>query len=115
MAERPSIGLPTPSKEIQDAFNRISAELDKKKADWKSIKDFSEEGLKVIMEMSNKFQSPPFTVNEALLYQAMFLLQIIEIGTLKSVASLGIELSETHEHLSKLEKALNDFKLRLPK
>ncbi len=114
MSERSSIGFQTPSKQIEDAFGKMSAELDKKKTDWQAIKDNCELAIKIAKEATDAINTPPLSVNEVLLYRGIFVSQLVGLTTLSSVASIGIQLSETHKRLSRLEKAMSDF-MRLPK
>ena len=95
MAEEGSIGLPTPSKNIQDALTKIQKELSKNKTDWEINRNIFESLLK-------ERKAEPLIDTTSLL-----------IITNHGISKLGVELTETHERLAKVEKAISELKLKL--
>ncbi len=95
---RASMGFNTPSKAMNDAFASVQEQLAQNKANWKAIGKIPE---LVLAEMkANKVGKPSSSDAYHLLFFAMF-------------AQLGVEINETHERLSKVEKSVKDLTLQL--
>lgn len=122
--DKRSIGFHLPSQEIQDAFEKVQAELKKTKTDWaslreplpgllKNIVDSGEENKKTfelahkkVPTIENTILMSTLATTRSVLTNQMFLVLLLE-----SLCKLGVEQTETHERLAKVEKALKDLKL----
>lgn len=101
MAEKKEpMGFLTPAKELERALTQMQDELSKKKADWESIRQ----------SVASLFEKTSDSINpdKASANQAIVLLSLL---TTTLVARLGIELTETHDRLTKVEKAIKELKL----
>ena len=93
--QKQPIGFRTSSKDLNDAFSKIQDSLSKKKADWQSINQDLSEALDTARRtLGNKMNA-----NAA-----------IAVLTFIHVAKLGVEITEIHERLAKLEKAVKESK-----
>ena len=96
--QKPSLGFRTPSKEIQEAFDQIQSDLSKKTIDWQTLQDtFTSLSAVLKADMDNKRPNAN---------QALTLLIAMAIS---GIARLGLELTETHGRLSKVEKAVKEL------
>ena len=96
MQQKGSIGFSTSSKALEDAFNKIQGELSEKKANWEMLEQHSDT-IGKIRDKDARFQFDIFTTG-------------VILG---AIAKLGIEITEVHERLAKVEKAIKELKLGL--
>jgi hypothetical protein len=94
------MGFRTPSGELERALAQIQGELSEKKADWETLRDGMIQIRKQAWDAVKAGNASP---------DQYTLLSTTIVATM--VATLGIELSETHDRLAKVEKAIRDLKL----
>ena len=94
MVERRPLGFRTSSRELQDMFENIQLGLSKKKANWNDLQ------MQLVAALKGD------RVKKLSPQQAGIELALILIAT------LGTELTETHERLARCEKLLQEIKAR---
>jgi len=103
--EREPIEFLTASKELERALAQIQEELAKNKADWESmgvgVLSAATE-LKKLVELRKISGKAHET--DLIILQSLFLAGLI--------SKLGIELTETHVRLAKVEESIKELKLR---
>ena len=108
MAEKKrSIGFVTPTKEIQDTFASVQAELSETRVNWANLRHlFNTRSYKLMEGISEDMESnKPVGINRLI---------DAEVCVLSSLISrLGMEVVETHERLAKCQKAIEELKLKI--
>ncbi|MCX5995728.1 MAG: hypothetical protein NTV59_07010 [Chloroflexi bacterium] len=99
-AKKEPIGFATPARELEHALAQIQGELSEKKANWESVRD----GM---LRLKNQAWDGVKTGNAS--PDQYTLLSTTIMGTM--IAILGVELTETHDRLAKVEKAIKELKL----
>lgn len=94
--QKQPIGFRTPSKDLNDAFSKIQDNLSKQKADWQAI---NQELIDALFTGKTTLGDDKLNSNAVMI-----------ILTFIHVAKLGIEMTEIHERLAKLEKAVKESK-----
>jgi hypothetical protein len=110
MEKRKRIGYTTSASEMQDRFEEIQTLLGARKVKWsklRKIADSTWEELGKLCEKTSELRNQPqelmFQLRES---QGFFL-------TMTLLARLGIELTETHERLTSVEKSIAELSRRL--
>lgn len=109
MTKKGRVGFRTPHTDLQDNFEEIRRILSAKKDKWKKIKKISIKGRTMFKKEYDEIaESQDVDIDTRKFFnETRNLLIIIEL-----ISSLGIDISETHERLTKVENAIEQLKLR---
>lgn len=98
----------TPAITIQERFDEIYKLLSGKKAKWERIGEITRTALSTLSEEYGKMLESPATSGVQLnrgIWELAFMLLMTEI------VQLGLDISETHERLAKVEKEVKQLRL----
>ena len=101
MTSKKSAGFDTPAKDLQDAMDDLQRQLSAKKADWKLQQS-------AWQEMHTAFGKAATTGANT----TNAVIAVIMCMSATQNCRLAIELTETHERLAAVEKAIRELKLR---
>jgi len=102
----PGMGYHTPAREIEKAFAGAQNELTQKKINWNNLKTIFDEGRDDMSKAIKKMtpDDPRFAV----------IITVIGIFFQTGlICKIGTELTETHERITKCEKAIKELKIAI--
>ena len=106
--DREAIGFRTSAKEIQEAIAEQLAGLEAQGKSWEEIEKATDEVTDVLQKAMQELEADG-DPDPNVVVVAVGFAQYIALSRL--IARLGLEMTETHKRLAKVEKAVKDLKL----
>lgn len=101
-AQKEPLGFRTPAKRLEQAFEEIQRQLCKTRADWVFIARGMADAYEIVQKSTEREMTSP---NRVML--------TVSLSLAMMVAKLGVELTETHDRLAKVERGIKELKLAL--
>jgi hypothetical protein len=96
------MGFRTSAKQLEQTLKEIQEQLSKKKADWGYIAGAMKD---LYVKLTQSIDPDKASADEVI--------GVFSVLLASMVASLGVELTETHDRLAKVERAIKELKLGL--
>ena len=101
------IGFPTPARQIQDAMVEQLDMLEAQGQNWAENVESTREATGVVQKLLQEQMASKSAQPEVLAF-GVGVIQFFVLSGL--IARLGLEMTETHKRLTKVEKAVKDLK-----
>ena len=108
--EKNPLGFATPAREIQDTIGKVLGELQATKTNWEAlIVDLNGMLEKALQGHEKAVNLEDLDLGISL--QVGFIGQAMTVMGMQIMCTVGTQLTETHERLAAVEKAVNELKL----
>jgi len=102
-------GFQTTAKEMEEAVAEQLRQLDTQTASWHEVSRQTRAVMDNMVKMTEKWKKQGLPTDPLVVSVILDQLQFCHLKML--VARLGVEVTETHKRLTKMEKAVKDLKL----